>query len=113
MKMKNKIMKVKNENMKVNNENMKIKNKITQIKIHFLQKSSARKFCAFFILIHHKMIGHRSSYDIFRFLTKLYVSVNMILLYDSRMSWVSFVLGPGESHLCWAELHERASFEKK
>ena len=31
-----------------------------------LQKSSARKFCAFFILNHHIMIGNRSSYDKFR-----------------------------------------------
>ena len=36
-------------------------------KKYVLQKRSARKFCADFILDPHKMIGNRSSYDKFRF----------------------------------------------
>ena len=32
-------------------------------KIYFYKKNSARKFCAYFIIKHHEMIGNRSSYD--------------------------------------------------
>ena len=31
--------------------------------MYFLQKSSARIICAYFIIKHHEMIGNRSSYD--------------------------------------------------
>ena len=36
---------------------------IDKITKNIYKKSSARKFCAFFITRHHEMIGNRSSYD--------------------------------------------------
>ena len=41
----------------------KKKKYVDEHKKYVFQKSSARKFCEFFIIKHHEMIGTRSSYD--------------------------------------------------
>ena len=65
---------------------MKIKNIFMEIKIYFLPKSSARKFCAFFIAKHHEMIGNRSSYD----KMKKYINENKKIQKSSARKFCAF-----------------------